>query len=57
MAIADSFDAMTTNRPYRAARRADDALHELERCSGTQFDPELARAFLEVWGSSARAAS
>ena len=46
LAIADSFDAMTTNRPYREARRADNALDELERCAGTQFDPLLVDAFI-----------
>jgi putative nucleotidyltransferase with HDIG domain len=46
LAIADSFDAMTTDRPYRAARRADAALGELERCAGTQFDPLLVEAFI-----------
>ena len=48
LAVADSFDAMTTNRPYREASRADAALRELERCSGTQFDPALVVAFVEA---------
>jgi diguanylate cyclase (GGDEF)-like protein len=38
IAVADAFDAMTSNRPYRAALSHEDALAELERCSGTQFD-------------------
>ena len=39
IAVADAFDAMTTNRPYRAAMSREDALAELHRCAGTQFDP------------------
>jgi putative nucleotidyltransferase with HDIG domain len=46
LAVADSFDAMTSTRPYREARRAVDALAELERCAGTQFDPQLVDAFV-----------
>lgn len=50
LCVADSFDAMTSTRPYRAPRRPDDALQELERCAGSQFDPALVRAFAEAWG-------
>jgi HD-GYP domain-containing protein (c-di-GMP phosphodiesterase class II) len=57
LAVADAYDAMTSTRPYRRPLTAALALAEIDRCAGTQFDPELARAFLEVWGSSARAAS
>jgi putative nucleotidyltransferase with HDIG domain len=46
LAVADSFDAMTSTRPYRDASPAVDALAELERCAGTQFDPELVKAFV-----------
>jgi putative nucleotidyltransferase with HDIG domain len=46
LAVADSFDAMTSIRPYRDARPAVDALEELERCAGTQFDPQLVEAFV-----------
>jgi putative nucleotidyltransferase with HDIG domain len=46
LAVADSFDAMTSTRPYRRACPAKDALEELERCAGTQFDPELVEAFI-----------
>jgi putative nucleotidyltransferase with HDIG domain len=47
-AVADSFDAMTSDRPYRRGRRLEEALTEIERCSGTQFDPAVVRAFLAV---------
>ena len=40
----DAFNAMTTDRPYRAARSADEALHEMEVCAGTQFDPDVVSA-------------
>jgi len=39
---ADAYDAMTTSRPYRPAMSADDAMAELRRGAGTQFDPEVA---------------
>jgi HD-GYP domain-containing protein (c-di-GMP phosphodiesterase class II) len=57
LAVADAYDAMTSTRPYRAPMTTARALAEIDRCAETQFDPLLARAFLEVWGSSARAAS
>jgi HD-GYP domain-containing protein (c-di-GMP phosphodiesterase class II) len=44
----DAYDAMTTDRPYRRARSREDALAEMERCSGTQFDPEVVVALLAV---------
>lgn len=47
-AVADSFDAMTSDRPYRRGRALHEAMAELERCSGTQFDPAVVRAFLTV---------
>ncbi len=47
IAVADAFCAMTTNRPYRDAGSVADALAELERCAGTQFDPEIVRLFGE----------
>ena len=44
--VADAFDAMTSTRPYRPALRREDAVRELERCSGSQFDPEVVDAFV-----------
>jgi HD-GYP domain-containing protein (c-di-GMP phosphodiesterase class II) len=47
-ALADSFDAMTNHRPYRRALPLEQALEEISAGAGGQFDPELARAFLEL---------
>src|SRR5437660_4826170 len=49
LTIADSFDAMTSTRPYRAPKTPDEALDELETCAGSQFDPELVTAFAAAW--------
>ena len=46
MAVADTFDAMTSTRAYRKALPVPDANEEIRRCSGTQFDPDVVRAFL-----------
>jgi putative nucleotidyltransferase with HDIG domain len=47
-AIADTFDAMTSDRPYRAAQSIASGRREIERNSGKQFDPEIAKVFLSV---------
>jgi HD-GYP domain-containing protein (c-di-GMP phosphodiesterase class II) len=47
----DAFSAMTTDRPYRAARTLEEALAELEVCSGTHFDPLVVAALLRVNGA------
>jgi HD-GYP domain-containing protein (c-di-GMP phosphodiesterase class II) len=47
-AVADTFDAMTHARPYREAMPAEAALTEIERCSGTQFDPHVVSRFLSL---------
>ena len=57
LAVADAFDAMTSARPYRHALTHDRALQEIERCSGTQFDPEIAEAFYAVWSAQPIAAA
>ena len=46
--IADAFDAMTHERPYRAAMKLDAALAEIRRGSGTQFEPQIVDAFLSL---------
>jgi putative nucleotidyltransferase with HDIG domain len=46
VAVADSFDAMTTRRPYRESRPADAAVAELRRVAGTQLDPHAVEAFV-----------
>ena len=48
LAVADSFDAMTSDRPYRKALPVPEARHELQRCSGNQYDPRVVTAFLHV---------
>ncbi len=48
LAVADAFDAMTSDRPYRMAMSIDEALNEIRRCAGSQFDPEVAAAFLKI---------
>lgn len=47
IAVADSFDAMISDRPYRKAMSVGEACRELEKCSGTQFDPFVVKAFIE----------
>jgi len=47
-AIADALDAITSERPYRKARSFEDACKEIQRCSGTQFDPTVVEVFLKV---------
>ena len=48
IAVADAFDAMTANRVYRKQLDFDFVLNEIERCKGTQFDPEMADIFLKI---------
>jgi len=46
IAVADTFDAMTTNRPYKKKKTVEEAVLELKNCSGTQFDPVIVSAFM-----------
>ncbi|MFX4262328.1 PAS domain S-box protein [Pelotomaculum propionicicum] len=47
LAIADAYDAMTSDRPYRGALSHEEAVAELKRCAGTQFDPRLVKKFIK----------
>ena len=48
IAVADAYDAMTTDRPYRTGKPPWQAIEEIEKSSGTQFDPEVVEAFLKM---------
>ncbi|MGE5380019.1 MAG: HD domain-containing phosphohydrolase, partial [Methylocystaceae bacterium] len=55
LALADAYDAMTSNRPYRQGMEHSDALLEIEHHAGTQFDPVLAEIFVDMlWDDGAR---
>jgi response regulator RpfG family c-di-GMP phosphodiesterase len=47
-AVVDTFDAMTSDRPYRRAMGLEEVRAEVTRCSGTQFDPQVVEAFLSI---------
>jgi diguanylate cyclase (GGDEF)-like protein len=53
IAVCDAFEAMTSDRPYHERRARGDALAELRRCAGTQFDPEVVEAFAAALAESA----
>jgi putative nucleotidyltransferase with HDIG domain len=48
MSVADAYDAMTSDRPYRKAKTVDEAASEIENMSGTQFSPKVVEAFLKA---------
>lgn len=51
VSVADAFDAMTTERPYSPRRDLEEALDEIVKCSGKQYDPEVVNAFTDAWVS------
>ena len=57
MAVADAYDSITSERPYRKASSHRYAVKEIIRCSGVQFDPEVVEHFLEISGSLGQAAA
>ncbi len=51
LAVADTFDAMTSNRPYRKGLDPEIAIEEIEKCKGSQFDPECADAMIRAYNA------
>lgn len=49
VAVADSFDAMTTSRPYSPARSPENAMQEIRDCSGISYDPAIVDVFASLW--------
>jgi HD-GYP domain-containing protein (c-di-GMP phosphodiesterase class II) len=54
IAVADAYDAMTTDRPYRRARSHSQAVAEIKKGSGTQFDPQIVEVFLNIFRNGER---
>lgn len=48
LCVVDAFDAMTTDRPYKKGMNLEEAIAEVERCGGSQFDPYLAKSFVDM---------
>ena len=53
ISVADAFDAMSSTRPYRKRLPMEEIVEEIKKCSGTQFDPVVAKAFLELYEEGA----
>jgi HD-GYP domain-containing protein (c-di-GMP phosphodiesterase class II) len=51
LSVADTYDALTSDRPYRMKNTKEDAIKEIVRCSGSQFDPAVVEAFIK-WVNS-----
>jgi len=49
--VVDAFDAMTTNRPYGEVRTHEEAIEEIDRCAGQQFDPLVTEAFIRAFAN------
>ena len=54
LSIADSYETLISNRIYRSALAVEDALKEIEKNAGTQFDPELTKLFVEIMRSDSK---
>lgn len=52
VAVADGFDSMTIDKPYRLARSLQEAHDEIVRCAGSQYDPEIVVAFQRAWNAN-----
>jgi len=52
IAVLDTFDVITHDRPYKSAQSAEYALEEIKRCSGSQFDPNIVKVFVHVYTES-----
>ncbi len=48
ISVVDAFDAMTNNRVYRKAMSVEEAITEIKKNAGTQFDPQIVEVFLEI---------
>jgi diguanylate cyclase (GGDEF)-like protein/PAS domain S-box-containing protein len=57
LAVAEAYDAMTHERPFRKARSRAEAIEELKACSGTQFDPDVVKAFVAMMEKTSSAKS
>ena len=51
LSVADTYDAIRSDRPYRAGKSSDETLETIAQYSGTQFDPEAVQAFIEYMAS------